>query len=88
MKMCKRIISIIPEKCLLLFANSMCPGIFPSEWTVFTVTLLPKTGTKTNPGNWRPISNTNIFPKILEKLVHKQVKPLLHYAFCHSRFGA
>ena len=40
------------------------------------VTLLPKTGNRTNPGNWRPISNTNIFAKVLEKLVHKQIS---HY---------
>ena len=34
---------------------------------------MPKTGDLTNPGNWRPISNTNIFSKILEKLVHRQM---------------
>ena len=38
-----------------------------------TVTLLPKSGAQTHPGNWRPISNTCIFSKILEKLVHKQL---------------
>ena len=40
------------------------------------VKLLPKSGDVSNPGNWRPISLTNIFSKIVEKLVHKQV---LHY---------
>ena len=73
MKMCKRLITAIPEKFLFMFANSMNYGIFPSDWAVSTVTLLPKTGNKTNPGNWRPISNTNIFAKVLEKLVQKQV---------------
>ena len=77
MKMCKRVISIIPEKFLLLFANSMYNGVFPSDWAISTVTLLPKTGDKTNPGNWRPVSNTNIFAKILEKLVHRQVTDFL-----------
>ena len=73
MKMCKRVISIIPDTFLLLYANSMYTGVFPTQWSISTVTLLPKTGDKTNPGNWRPISNTNIFAKPLEKLVHKQV---------------
>ena len=49
MKMCKRVISIIPEKFLLLYANSMYTGVFPTQWSISTVTLLPKTGDKTNP---------------------------------------
>ena len=35
----------------------------------------------TNPGNWRPVSNTNIFAKLLEKLVHKQ---LSHFIFSND----
>ena len=81
MKMCKRVISIIPERFLLMYANSMYHGIFPSKWSVSTVTLLPKTGNNTDPGNWRPISNTNIFAKILEKLVHKQIS---RYVFTNN----
>ena len=73
MKMCKRLIEAIPEKILLLYANSMFKGEFPTEWSMADVTLLPKTGDLTNPGNWRPISNTNIFSKILEKLVQRQM---------------
>ena len=81
MKMCKHIISIIPEKFLLLFANSMYQGVFPVEWAVSTVTLLPNTGNKTNHGNLRPVSNTTIFAKILDKLVHKQVT---HFIFSNN----
>ena len=73
MKMCKRLIAIIPEKFLLIYANSMYKGLFPKEWSKSEVTLLPKSGDLTNPGNWRPISNTNIFSKILEKLVYRQI---------------
>ena len=81
MKMCKRIISMIPEKFLLLFANSMYTGVFPSQWSILTVTLLPEAGDKTCPGNWRPISNTNIYAKILEKSVHKQVT---HFVYSNN----
>ena len=56
-------------------------GNFLVEWNVSTVTLLPKSGDKTHPGNWRPISNTCIFSKILEKLVHKQ---LSHYIMVNN----
>ena len=37
------------------------------------MTLIPKCGDKSLPGNWRPISQTIIFAKILEKIVHKQM---------------
>ena len=70
---CKIILLHIPEKIRLIYANSMFSGIFPADWTVSTVKLLPKSGNLTNPGNWRAISTTNIFSKILEKLIHKQM---------------
>ena len=81
MKMCKSIISIIPDKFLLLFANSMYYGVFPQEWAISSVSLLPKSGEKTNPGNWRPVSNTSVFAKILEKLVHNPICSNEQYHF-------
>ena len=51
----------------------MYKGQFPRKWTKAEVTLLPKSGDLTNPGNCRPISNPNIFSKILEKLVYRQM---------------
>ena len=73
MKLCKTIIQHIPEKFRMIFANSMFSGIFPAQWATSNVKLLPKAGDVSNPGNWRPISLTNVFSKILEKLVHKQM---------------
>ena len=77
MKMCKRLLAIIPEKFLLLYANSMFYGTFPREWTTADVTLLPKSGDLKKPENWRPISNTNIFSKVLEKLVQRQMNTFI-----------
>ena len=73
MKLCKTILRHIPGKFRLIFANSMFSGIFPPEWATSNVKLLPKSGDKSKPGNWRPISLTNIFSKMLEKLVHQQL---------------
>ena len=33
----------------LIYVNSMYLGIFPEEWTISTVKLLPKSGGLTNP---------------------------------------
>ena len=72
-KVCKLILDTIPEKFVNLFANSMFLGVFPESWTCSYVTLLPKPGNKTSPSNWRPISQTTLYAKILEKIVHRQV---------------
>ena len=62
----------IPAKFCHLFANSLYTSKLPESWTGSVVSLLPKEGDKTHPGNWRPISQTILFAKILEKIVHKQ----------------
>ena len=54
-------------------SNSMFRGIFPREWACSIVTLLPKTGDLSKPGNWRPISQTCIFAKLLERVVHTEL---------------
>ena len=64
MKIRKASLDSIPSKFRHLFAY---------------VTLIPKSGDKTSPGNWRPMSQTNIFANILEKLVHGQLLTYLHY---------
>ena len=51
----------------------MFQGIFPVSWTLSYVTLLPKNGDKTLANNWRPISQTILYAKILEKIVHRQI---------------
>ena len=73
MKICKEIIDAIPSKIRHIFATSLFLGKFPTMWTCSYVTLIPKSGDKSEPGNWRPISQTNIFAKLLEKVVHNQL---------------
>ena len=56
-----------------LCCTTMITGIIPTEWVMGHITLIPKDGDLTKPGNWRPISQTSIFAKLLEKLVHKRL---------------
>ena len=70
MNICKILVRNFSDRWAKLFLNSLFLGIFPREWTCSIVTLLPKTGDLTNPGNWRPISQTCIFAKLLERIVH------------------
>ena len=66
----KNLLEIMPVRFLKIFGNSLFLGVFPEKWACSTLTFLPKDGDKYNPNNWRPISQTNIFSKILEKCVH------------------
>ena len=65
-KICKTLLDKIPSKFVHLFANSLFSAKFPTAWTNLYVTLLPKDGDKNEPGNWRPISQTILYAKILE----------------------
>ena len=62
-KICKIVLVHIPGKFRALFANSMFTGIFPPEWAISNVKYLPKSGDLSHPGNWRPISMTNVSPR-------------------------
>ena len=88
-KICKIMLLHIPEKFRMLFANSLFTGYFPCEWTLSKVKLLPKSGDLSNPNNWRPISMTSIFSKLLEKIVHRQVLKyfLDNVMISESQFG-
>ena len=70
LKICKVIIQEMPDIFVKLFGNSLFFGIFPRKWSTSTVILLPKKGDLNMPGNWRPISQTNYFAKIFEKVIH------------------
>ena len=56
-----------------LFNSSFRSSLYPSEWSHGYVHLLPKQGSSSNPSNWRPITQTNIFGKCLEKVVHRKL---------------
>ena len=55
-----------------------------------------KKGTKTDPGNYRPVSLTSIFGKTLERIVKKRIVHLIEsngllrdtqYGFCTGKSG-
>ena len=75
---CKFLLGHIPDKFASLFNSSFQSGIYPREWSHGYVHLIPKQGILSNPSNWRPITQTNIFGKCLEKVVHRQM--LLYFS--------
>ena len=70
---CKYLFGKIPDKVASLFNASLSTGVFPTDWTMGYVNLIPKQGSLSDPSNWRPITQTNLFGKTLEKIVHKHL---------------
>ena len=68
---------------------SICTGKFPKIWKCSKVSALFKTGHRTDPSNYRPISILPTLSKILEKVVHNQFHEFLnsHNLLCSKQFG-
>ncbi len=61
----------------VIINTSVSTGRFPTSWKHATVTLLFKSGDKSNTSNYRPISLLPIFSKILDKIVASQLTTFL-----------
>jgi len=79
----------ILDPLLYIYNLSFSTGVFPSALKVSKVIPVYKKKSKTNPGNYRPISLLSIFDKILEKLMHKRLYSFLskHNILYEHQFG-
>ena len=85
----KTALAVRPDAIMYMFNRSLEYGVFPRKWAVGYINLLPKGGDKTNPSNWRPITQTCIPAKILEKIVQKRLVEYLeqHDFLSDNQFG-
>ena len=72
-KFCKAAMLSIPNVICDIMCKSFSTGVMPNSWTKGTINVIPMGGELSDPGNWRPITQTSIFAKIIEKLVHKRL---------------
>ena len=61
---------------LILYAFNN--GIFPENYKLAKVIPIYKSGDKTNPSNYRPISILNCLSKVMEKMIHKRIPIFLN----------
>ena len=87
--LCKTAMLAIPGVICDIMCKSLTLGVVPSEWTKGVINILPKGGELSNPGNWRPITQTSIFGKILEKLVQSRLLKYLmdNHILSDNQFG-
>jgi hypothetical protein len=57
---------------------SLRSGVFPDEWKAAQVNPLYKKGDRYDIQNYRPISITSVFAKLLEKLLFNRLIPFLY----------
>ena len=57
----------------MLFQKSLDTGKIPDDWRQAEVTPVFKKGSKADPGNYRPISLTNVIGKMMERIVKDEV---------------
>ena len=67
-----------------LFQKSMDTGKIPDDWREANVTPLFKKGKKSDPGNYRPVSLTNVIGKTMERVVKEA---LTKYIETNNRFS-
>ena len=60
----------VPGKVCHIWTKSLTTDQIQPDWTI---TVIPEDGDLLSPSNWRPITQTSSFAKILEKIVHTRL---------------
>ena len=61
----------LPLCYCLFFSHSLSHGVIPKSWKRAAIIPIYKSGDKTVPSNYRPISLTSVICKVLERIIRK-----------------
>ena len=76
-RLLKDVFLYIPDILLDIFNKVIISRTFPDDWKIATVIPLPKVNNPKTPSELRPISLLPIIGKIMEKIIHNQLKKYL-----------
>jgi len=65
----KQLICALPGPLSLLFNSFLSVGRIPSSWRKAIITPIYKKGPSSDPANYRPVSLTSVFGKIMERVI-------------------
>ena len=90
MQFVKDAAEILCNPLAAIFNSSFKMGIFPDIWKIARITSIFKSGSKSDMGNYRPLSVLSVVSRLLEKLGHDQVsyfmKEQKNFATCQHAF--
>jgi Reverse transcriptase (RNA-dependent DNA polymerase)/Endonuclease-reverse transcriptase len=72
-RMLKELKEVLSIPLAIIFRNSIDTGTVPRDWKKAKVVPIYKKGSKSNPGNYRPVSLTSVPCKILEGLIKDNI---------------
>ena len=72
-KVLKELANELAEPLSILFNKSVNEGSLPDDWKQAHVTAIFKKGSKSEPGNYRPVSLTSIVCKVFESLIRDAI---------------
>ena len=67
---------------LIVFTHSLSSGVVPPSFKLAAITPVFKSGDRTTPSNYHPISLTSVFSKVLERIIRKQVSSFIDKKGC------
>lgn len=76
-KILKKIGDLIAEPLAYIFNQSMESGAFPTAWKIAVVVPIHKSGSRSDPSNYRPISLLGSISKLLERIVNRRLVKFL-----------
>ena len=88
-KLVKECKSTLVKPLELIYRKSLKSGKLPSSWKQGNVTAIFKSGDKTKPENYRPISLTSVPGKLLERIIRDQLVEhmMVNNLFAKSQHG-
>ena len=57
----------------IIFNKSLAKGVVPVDWKLANITPIFKKGSKTEPGNYRPVSLTSVVCRVMESLLQDSI---------------
>ncbi|CAJ0919629.1 unnamed protein product [Ranitomeya imitator] len=74
--------NVIDKPLFLIFSDSIATGSVPQDWRIANVVPIFKKGSKSEPGNYRPVSLTSIVGKIFEGFLRDVILDYLNENNC------
>lgn len=73
----------------ILYSTSLREGMVPEDWRTASITAIYKKGNKCDPGNYRPVSLTSVFCKVMESLLREEIIIYMknNNLFSNKQFG-